>query len=146
LARLALLVVVGLVLCVGLSHAIAPSGSSEGRSAASWFLHEERRAAALQNCTRILCHAQQARHIVIRDLLAQKLTVREAAEQFADVDESLAEASSELMPYRGPRTEEEVRRQLLGWLKSELVRNPQQATEVIHQVEEELSEVSAHAQ
>jgi len=143
LARLALLVVIGLVLCVGLSHAITPSESREGRSVGSWLVHEARRADALQNCTRILFDAQQARQSIILDLLAQKLTTGEAVEQFAAVDESLVEASSEMMPYRGPRTEGEVRRQLLGWVKSALAGNPRQAAEVVRRVEEELSQPTA---
>jgi hypothetical protein len=147
LARLLLLVVVGLVLCFGVSHTVASSESSEGRNAASWLLQEVRRAEALHNCSRIIARAQQTKHTVISDLLAKKLTAREAVEQFAAEDESLAKESSGLpMPYCGPRTEEEVRKQLLGWVKNELVDNPQQAEEVIRQVEEELTETSADTQ
>lgn len=147
LVRLSLLVVVGLLLCFGVSHTIASSEGSERRNAASWLLEEVRRAEALQNCSRIIARAQEAKHTVINDLLAKKLTAREAVEQFAAEDESLAKEASGLpMPYRGPRSEEEVREQLLGWVKNELVDNPQQAEKVIRQVEEELIEASADTQ
>lgn len=144
LALLSLLVVVGLVLCLGVSHTVASSESSEGRNAASWLLQEVRRAEALRNCSRIITRAQQTKHTVISDLLAKKLTAREAVEQFAAEDESLAKESSGLpMPYCGPRTEEEVRQQLLEWVKNELGDNPQEAEEAVRQVEEELAETSA---
>lgn len=144
LALLSLLVVVGLVLCLGVSHTVASSESSAGRNAASWLLQEVRRAEALRNCSRIITRAQQTKHTVISDLLAKKLTAREAVEQFAAEDESLAKESSGLpMPYCGPRTEEEVRQQLLEWVKNELGDNPQEAEEAVRQVEEELAETSA---
>lgn len=147
LARLSLLVFVGLVLCFGVSHTVASSESSEGRKAASWFLQEVRRAEALENCSRIITRAQQTKHTVISDLLAKKLTAREAVEQFAAEDESLAKESSGLpMSYRGPLTEEEVCHQVLEWVKNELGDNPRQAEEVVRQVEEELAETSADTQ
>ena len=143
LARLALLIVVGLFLCVGFSYTVGSSGRGAGRNLGSWYLYEFRRAEALQNCSRIMCRAQEVKHTVIHALLARKLTVREAAEQFAAVDESLAEESSGLpMAYHAPQTEAEVQKQLLGWVKSELATNPRQAEEAIRRVEEELAEAS----
>jgi hypothetical protein len=140
--RLMLIGVVGLGLCVGVSRVVIADEYGEGRSLTSWFLSELRRSEALERRGRALSHALAAKRAIVVDLLADKLTVREAADQFMAVDEEVEEASPP--PLRTPPrlyvTEESARRQLIGWVKNELGRDSPRTEEVLHRLEEELAQ------
>jgi hypothetical protein len=139
--RLLLIVVVGLGLCVGVTRVVASDERSDGRSLPSWLLAELRRSEVLERRVHVMSHVLQSKRAIVTELLAEKLTAREAIDQFIAVDEESEEESPGLLrSHSRPLTEKRLEQQLIGWVKTELGEDSPRTEEVVHRLEEELCE------
>lgn len=140
-----LLVPIGLaVLSVGVMGAVTSHGSKGGKSLAGWILHEMRRSEALEERAEELTRVFEAKKSIITDLVSQRLTLHEAAEQFRQADELIEEDPEGLVaPYKAPLTEKGLYRQVILWVQAELKTDPQQAEQVIPRLQQEMAEECA---
>jgi hypothetical protein len=141
LSRMLLYALVIAMVSAGLSEILA-RGQSEGESLVHRFLFEFRRSEALTQRTEEVAQSIEIKRAVIDDLIADRVTLREATEQFRSANE-LIENDSEGMvaTYRGPRTEKGLWRQVLAWVEMELsMRHDPQAEEITCRIKDEMGE------
>jgi hypothetical protein len=139
--HLLLTVVMTAIIFVGVSYGVASDVNGRGEGLAHWILFEMRRSEALQQRLEEISRSLEVKKVVIDDLLAKRLTFREAAEAFREADESISQDADGLIaPYHTPQTEEEVRRQVIAWTATELAEGSQQTAEITHRLEMELAE------
>ena len=146
LSRLLLLTAVSALLCMGLSTLFECGRVSGGRSLAQWFLFEIRRGEALNQRAIAISRSAEAKKAVLADLFAERLTFQEATEQFRAANEIVKESDSGMLArYHVPQTEEELRRQVIAWIKAEKAAHPQRAKKVAHRLETELAAKTSSA-
>lgn len=140
-SRLLLIVVVFALLYEGMSHVIAASADGEGPNVARWFLWEFRRSEALQLRAKEVNQSMEIKADIINELLAGRLTLREAASQFHAAN-ALVEADHDglVADYRLPQTEEEECRQVLAWTQSLVIDqySSEEAKQILDRLEREL--------
>jgi hypothetical protein len=137
--HLLLTVVMSALLFVGVSHVFASDVNGRGEGLAHWILFEMRRSEALQQRLEEIARSLEIKKAVIDDLIAERLTFREATKAFRQADESISKNPDGLVaPYHTVQTEEEVRRQVIAWTTSELADSPWQTEEFTQRLEEEL--------
>ena len=106
----------------------------------SW---EMRRSEALNQRSAELLRSLEIKKVVVEDLLADRLTLREAAEEFRQADELIETNSGGLVAtYLKAKTEDELYRQLIAWTRTELSEDPWRAEEVLQRLEKERAEQS----
>ena len=142
-SHLLLLVAVAAV-GAGVSHAITSGTRADGRSLARWLLFEIRRSEALEQRAAEISRSLETKKHIIGDLIAKRLTLREAVEEFRQADELIENNSSGLIaPYRTANTEDDRYRQVIAWARTELCNDPQQAEEVTQRLEKEWTTTGA---
>jgi hypothetical protein len=140
LARLLLLAVVAAILGMGALGLFARGEQSEGRSLARWVLFEMRRTEALQERATMVSTSMEAKKAIIADLVAERLTLREAAKQFRAANDIVENDGGDLLAtYRLPQTDEELCQQVIVWVKAELAAHPRQTARAVHRLEKELT-------
>ncbi|HEY7426229.1 MAG TPA: hypothetical protein VH682_18505 [Gemmataceae bacterium] len=134
-----LLLVATAAVGVGVSNIIASGTRADGKSLARWLLFEIRRSEALEQRAAEISRAMQTKKGVTGDLIAKRLTLREAAEEFRQADELIENNSGGLVAtYRTAKTEDELYRQVLAWARTELSNSdPRKAEEVMQRLEKE---------
>jgi hypothetical protein len=126
---------------ISVTHVFASRDSHEGRSLTRWLLVEMRRAEALDNRATEMSQSQQVKKEVVSDLVAERLTLREAAEQFRQADQLIETDDTGLVaPYQTPETEEDLYRQVITWAKARLRNDRKQAEQIIPRLEQEMVE------
>lgn len=143
-----LLVAVILAGLMGMSIAsvIGSNDGSGGKSLAAWFLFEMRRSEALQQRAIEIQQAMKIKKAVVDDLVAERVTIREATEAFHQADELIDRSTDGLIaPYRTAETQDELCHQVISWAKAELHDNPQRAEKVAQQLQNEWNEQSCQA-
>ena len=133
-----LLLVATAAVGAGVSHILASGTRADGRNLARWLLFEIRRSEALEQRAAEISRALAIKKRIIGDLIAKRLTLREAAEEFRRADELIENNSGGLVAtYRTARTENELYRQVLAWARTELSNDPQHSEEVMQRLEKE---------
>lgn len=117
-SRLFLIVVVFVGIYAGFSYVIAASVDRDGRNLARWFLLEARRTEALNQRAEEMAQAEQLKRAITEEVIAERLSLPEAAEQFRAAD-ALVEADHDglIAPYRVPETDAGWRRQVINWVR-----------------------------
>lgn len=119
--RLLLVVGVFVALYQGVSHLFASAADGEGINLARGFLLEIRRSEALDLRANEIAQSMEVKTQIIDDLIAARLTLREAGEKFHDAATIVEPNREGLVPsYRIPDTQQERCRQVLSWTKSRL--------------------------
>jgi hypothetical protein len=133
-----LLLVATAAVGAGVSHILASGTRADGRNLAHWLLFEIRRSEALEQRAVEISRALGIKKRIIGDLIAKRLTLREAAVEFRQADELIENDSGGLVAaYRMAKTEEELYRQVIAWARTELSNHPQQSEEVMQRLEKE---------
>jgi hypothetical protein len=141
LTRLLLIVFVFAALYAGMSRAIAASADEEGRSLARWFILEARRSEALRQRAAEMAQALEIKKAIAEDVVAGRLTLRDAAKQFRAAG-AIVQADREglVAAYYLPDTYEGVCRQVVAWAQT-VIRERHPASEaepILHRLEKEM--------
>lgn len=140
-SRLLLTVFTLAILGVGVTQVFASRDKHQEQSLARWLLLEIRRADALDNRATEMSQSLEVKRAVVGDLVADRLTLREAAEQFRQADQSIEKDPAGLVAdYQSPQTEEELYHQVIIWAKTRLSNDPKQAEQVIPRLEKQMAE------
>ncbi|HEY7315436.1 MAG TPA: hypothetical protein VH643_39265 [Gemmataceae bacterium] len=140
-SRLLLTVFVLTILGVGMMRVLASRDQHGGQSLAHWYLLEIRRSAALDSRASEMSQSLEVKKAVIADLLAKRVSLREAAEQFREADQQIDNDGVGLVaPYRMPESEAGLYRQVIAWTKAELSDDPKQTEQIIPRLEQEMVE------
>jgi len=140
-SRLLLTVFVLAILGVAMMRVFAARDEQEGQSLARWILVEIRRSAALDSRASEMSQSLEVKKAVVSDLVAERVSLREAAEQFRQADQWIENDGAGLVaPYRLPESEEGRYRQVIAWAKAELSDDPKQTEQVIPRLEQEMVE------
>ncbi len=117
--RFALIAGVFTALYVVVSHLMVSSVDGESVNLARSFLTEIRRSEALEMRGIEIAQSMRAKRAIVEELIAERLTLREAEEKFLESD-SLVEADHNgLVPrYRSPESDQELCRQVVVWTTS----------------------------
>jgi hypothetical protein len=141
IARLLLAVSAVAFVSIIVAHLFASRDRHEGQSLARWLLVEMRRSEALEYRATEMSQSQQVKKAVVGDLVAERLTLREAAEQFRQADQLIETDPTGLVAaYHTPETEEQLYRQVIAWAKIQLRNDREQAQQVIPRLEQEMAE------
>jgi hypothetical protein len=129
------------LLGIAVTQVFASRDKREGRSLARWLLVEMRRAEVLENRATEMSQSLQVKKEIVGDLVAERLTLREAAEQFRQADQLIEDDREGLIAdYHTPETEKGLYQQVISWAKSELSDDPRQADQIIPRLEQEMAE------
>lgn len=142
-SRLLLIAVVFAVLYVGVSHVLAFGAADDNYNLARWLLREARRSEALWRRKREMAEAMAVKKAIAQELVAGRLTLREAAEQFREADAMVENDPEGLVaPYLVPETKLGLYQQVRTWTETVLTENytPQKAEQVRHRLEQEEKE------
>jgi hypothetical protein len=144
LVPLFLCAVASAVLWVGVPCVSAFGRNTEGRSLTQWYLFEMRRREALEQRSMAVAQSLEVKRAAVGDLLANRLTLREAAEQFAEADELIEDDEDVLVAhYRISQTEQQRYRQVIAWARNRLNDRPEQARKIARRLEKELARLSS---
>jgi hypothetical protein len=131
------------VVSVGVSHLIASRGEADGRNLARRLLFEMRRSEALAQRSAQILRSLEIKKVVIDDLIADRLTLREAIEAFRQANALIENNSDGLVAtYHTALTENELFQQVLAWTRARLGEDPWRAKEILQRLEEERTEQS----
>jgi len=78
---------------------------------------------------------------IVHELIAHQLTLREAADQFRELEEEVRQAQPDgpdALPMNSD--DEEMYRNVIVWVRSELAAKPDEAEKVVSELEREMSE------
>jgi hypothetical protein len=105
----------------------------------SKLLFESRRSEALRYRSEMVLHNIGVKDAIVADLVAGRLTLREAAARFQEASELVENNDPDLLPdYQMPTTEEGVCRQVLLWVRTEVSSLPEeQAKRILTRLEKE---------
>lgn len=132
---------IGLLAAVSLL--LLNSEGASGKDLARWYLGEMRRSEALQQRSQEVSQMMEVKSAVVKDLMAERVTLREAAEQFSATAEIVEDGNDDLVTaYRMPKTEAGLCRQVLTWVHSELAMHgdSEEAKEISCRLENEFAE------
>src|SRR5215469_7166509 len=119
-SHLLLLAAVAVVVSMGVSHLIASRGKADGRNLARRLLFEMRRSAALDQRSVEVLRSLEIKKVAISDLIAERLTLREAFGEFRQANELIENNAGGLVAtYRMAQTEDELYQQVLAWTRAE---------------------------
>jgi hypothetical protein len=130
--RVCVCVVAAIVLLVGLSSLAGSwlGNGSNGIQLGRWIVFESRRSEALQHRSEAVARGAEVKKAIIADLLAGRLTLREAAAQFDEANQLVEnEPGSMVASYRTPTSEEGLCRQVLAWVRNEVANLPPEKAE-----------------
>jgi hypothetical protein len=140
-SRLLLTISALAILGIGMTQGFASRDPRARQNLARRFLLEMRRAEALEYRANEMSQSLEVKKAVIEDLVAERLTLREAAEQFRRADQPIENDPAGLVaPYHAPETEQGRYQQVITWAKVELSDDPEQAEQVIPRLEQEMAE------
>jgi hypothetical protein len=104
------------VLYLGVSRVLACGADGEMDHLARWLLHEMRRSDALHQRQMEMAEAMKIKRAATTELIAGRMTLREAAKQFSAADAIVQNDSEGLVAtYIAPETEQGVYRQVENW-------------------------------
>jgi hypothetical protein len=139
--RLLLMVVVFASLYAGVSRLAGFSADGDWRNQAHRFLFEARRTEALYRRGAQMSQSAEVKRAITNEVIAGRLTLREAAKQFEAADKVIEAAHEGMVAsYRVPHTEEERCRQVIGWVRNVLSErySSSEIEPVLHRLEKEL--------
>jgi hypothetical protein len=142
-ARLLFLTGVSVALYVGVSHLFASSMDGEGMSLARSLLFETRRSEALRLRASEVAQSMETKRAITDDLIAARMTLREAEEKFRAASAMVEKTSGGFLPsYRSPESDRGVGQQVLAWVNSTLQDKytPRQAKQVRRRLRREYKE------
>ena len=136
-ARISAYAAVAVVLFVGLfSHLGLRFGK---QSDLSQLLLESRRSEAWRYRAKMVTRNIEVKHAVVHEIIAGRLTLREAVARFQEANQLVENNDRDLLPdYQIPATEEGVYRQVLAWVRAEVSSLPaEQAQRILTSLEKE---------
>jgi hypothetical protein len=140
-SRLLLTIAALATLGIGLTYVLARRDPYEGRSLARWLLLEIRRSAALDYRASEMSQVLEVKKAVVDDLVAERVSLREAAEQFRQANQWIENDGTGLVvPYYPPESEEGLYQQVIAWAKQQLSDDPKQAEQVIPRLEQGMAQ------
>jgi hypothetical protein len=84
------------------------------------FVFEARRTEALQRRTEMVAQSDEIKRDIIAELLAGRLTLREAVDRFREANQMVENTDWALVAdYQVPTTEEGLYRQVIAWVEGE---------------------------
>ena len=130
-AALAVVLFVGLFSLLGLRFG--------NQSGLSQLLFELRRSEAMRLRDEMLTHNFEVKRTIVADIVAERLTLHEAAVRFQEADLLVENNDPDLLPnYVIPTTEEGVYRQVLAWVRVQVSSLPaEQAKRILTPLEKE---------
>jgi hypothetical protein len=144
-ARLGSLGLGAVVLFTGLAHALGWWSDQETGllQQARRLLFEARRTEALLQRVEAIEENRGLKNAVVDELLAGRMTLREAARRFADANERIDRDDPELVvEYLKPTTQEGVYRQVIGWVENVVSQqSPEQMAKALEPLENEFQEL-----
>ncbi len=145
--RLALIAGVFTTLYAVVSHLMVSSVDGESVNLARSFLTEFRRSEALEVRGIEIAQSMQVKKAIVEDLIADRLSLREAEERFLDSDSMVEADQNGLVPrYRSPESEQDLCRQVVAWTTSLLDEKgtPQEAKRVRRRLMRQIEEQFPH--
>src|SRR5262249_50141638 len=105
----------------------------------SQLLFESRRSEALRLRSEMVNHNIEIKRTIVAEIVAGRLTLREAAIRFHEANHEVENNDRDLLPdYQIPATEEGVYQQVLAWMQSEVSSLPaEQAQRILTPLEKE---------
>jgi len=105
----------------------------------SQLLFESRRSEALRYRSEMVIRNIEVKHAIIDEIVAGRLTLREAAARFQEANQLVENNNSDLWPdFPKPATEQGVYLQVLAWMRSEVPSLPaEQAKRILDPLEKE---------
>jgi hypothetical protein len=144
-ARLCSLGLGTVVLFAGLAHVVGWWSGAETSllQSARRLLFETRRTEALFQRNGAVEDSLALKRAIVAELLAGRLTLNEAARQFADANNRIDRDDPELVAdYLKPTTQEGVYRQVINWVENHLGdRSPEQRQKILEPLEKEFQEL-----
>jgi hypothetical protein len=136
-ARISAYAAVAVVLSAGLLSLIGLRFGKQ--SDLSQLLFEWRRSEALRYRSEMVFHNIGVKDPIVADLVAGRLTLREAAVRFQEANHLVENNDPDLLPdFQIPATEQGVYRQVLGWVQTEVSSLPaEQAKRILTPLEKE---------
>jgi len=136
-ARISAYAAVAVVLFVGLFSLLALRFGNQ--SDLSLLLLESRRSQALRYRSEMVTHNIEVKRTIVADIVAGRLTLREAAIHFQEANQLVENNDRDLLPdYQIPATEEGVYQQVLAWMRAEVANLPaEQAQRILTPLEKE---------
>ena len=109
------------------------------QSGLSQLLFESRRSEALRLRNEMVTHNLEVKQTIVADIIACRLSLREAAVRFQEANSLVENNDPDLLPdYSIPATEEGVYRQVLAWTRMEVSSLPaEQAKRILTPLEKE---------
>jgi hypothetical protein len=137
---------VSTVLYVG-AQLVFSSVDGEGGSLARSLLIEVRRSEALRLRKVEIAESMSLKSAITEELIAGRLTLREAEERFRDADTIVESDREGLLPhYRLASSDRELCRQVMAWTENKLKEklNPREARRVQRQLRRQVEEQFPH--
>jgi hypothetical protein len=136
-ARISAYAAVAVVLFVGLFSLIGLRFGNQ--SDLSQLLFESRRAEALRLRNEMVTHNLEVKRVIVADIVAGRLTLREAAVRFQKANHLVENNDPDLLPdHQIPATEKGVYQQVLAWMWAEVSSLPtEQAERILTPLEKE---------
>jgi hypothetical protein len=134
------------VLYVG-SQLVFSSVDGEGGSLARSLLIEARRSEALRLRKVEIHESMSVKRAITEELIAGRLTLREAEERFRDADTIVESDREGLLPhYRSASSDRELCRQVIAWTENMLSEklNPREARRVERKLKRQVKEQFPH--
>jgi hypothetical protein len=118
------------------------SGLQLGR----WIVFESRRSEALRHRAEAVAQGAEIKKAIISDLLADRLTLREAAAQFREANQLVESGIPDMVAdYRTPTSEQGLCRQVLAWVRAEVQKlPPDRAQRILASLETEFESLFGH--
>src|SRR5262249_52103266 len=115
IARICAYAAVAVVLFVGLFSLLALRFGKQ--SDLSQLFFESRRSEALRLRSEMVTHNIETKRVIVAEIVAGRLTLREAAVRFQEANYLVENNDRDLLPdYQVPATEEGVCQQVLAWM------------------------------
>jgi hypothetical protein len=132
-------VLTSVILSLAISRLSTVHRGGRQRNLFGWILFELRRDDALRQRSEEIKQCHKIKDDAAAQLIAGRLTIREAMEVFASADELVDDGNNDLAGchYPLPRTPTERYHEILGWTRSALDREPELAEQVVGRLEQE---------
>jgi hypothetical protein len=98
----------------------------------------ERRQEELKARGAPVFHRTTEKNRIVVELIARRLTLREAAQQFRELDEEVSQVQPEVPRAPASDGDEAACRNVITWVRSQLSANPKEADWVVMQLEREM--------
>jgi hypothetical protein len=110
--------------------------------AAGQVYRELQRGEALSSREEVVLRSRDAKQRVTAEVIAGRLTLREAAQAFREWNETLKDGNDAWAGvYRVPQEEDEVCRNVIVWAEKATKRDPRRQAAVLRRLEAELREI-----